>query len=375
MTLLGPQTLRFRGAEARYAITRDFDLRHGGELEFHMMYVAQSTSRESPLPLTSASSYGSGQAQGCAKMEFGLVTLDFSTDGGQSWEEIATYERAEYVFHPVEETHRVSLITHSPVPCCCFSFRKPNFTHVRVQLNHNASTPATRFRWWNKSWWDDFDVWALDAIKVFQYLEPSWETSSTFQQFKEDMQAQELKDSCCMDCNTCEFPHEIEDPDECHALPGFTQLPVHTAMEHELVVLAAGILGALHLAYVAACVVVLRNCVVHVSVDTCAGCRSGLSSTVPSCSPASSAGPGVYRRDSMMPHAENTLGGWLRTHQRKRGGETWSLGCQRSAVHTRWGAIRALWWMKVRMIAQLQWGSALTSGRAAYRPASPASGT
>ena len=33
------QTLRFRGPNSRYAITRDFDLRYGGELEFHLMYA------------------------------------------------------------------------------------------------------------------------------------------------------------------------------------------------------------------------------------------------------------------------------------------------------------------------------------------------
>ena len=39
------QTMRFRGPNVRYAITTDFDLQHGGEIEFHMMCVELTSSR------------------------------------------------------------------------------------------------------------------------------------------------------------------------------------------------------------------------------------------------------------------------------------------------------------------------------------------
>jgi len=83
-----------------------------------------------------------------------------------------------------------------------------------------------------------------------RYLEPEWESSATFQAFKSSMIDQADKDQCCMDCNTCANPHEIEDTAACRDLSGFETVPVHTAMEQELLALAAGILAGLHLAYV-----------------------------------------------------------------------------------------------------------------------------
>ena len=48
--------------------------------------------RATPCPLL-CRSYGSGQQQGCASLELGVATVDYSTDYGVTWQELRTYER------------------------------------------------------------------------------------------------------------------------------------------------------------------------------------------------------------------------------------------------------------------------------------------
>lgn len=180
----------------------------------------------------------------------------------------------------------------------------------------------------------------LRAFPRFRYLEPEWEDTATFVAFKEAMRVQELEDSCCMDCNTCENPHEIERPDECKALPGFMGLPVHTAMEQELMILGAGILAGMHLACVSAqqrgrgsaaslqqrdCVTSLRNaaCDAH---PTLPACNCTLYSGARCCWSASGAGVDACRQPSTTPLAASTDAGWPRTRRAGTAGGTWIPG-------------------------------------------------
>ena len=49
---------------------------------------------------------------------------------------------------------------------------------------------------------------------------------------------------CCLDCHECKDPRDVN-VGKCTLKQGFTSFPEHTAQEHELLLLATGILAAL----------------------------------------------------------------------------------------------------------------------------------
>lgn len=185
----GEVAMRFRGPSARFAETVDFPVPYGGEVEFHL-------------------AYGRGQV-GCASMENGWASFAYSTDRGANWFDIETYPRNVY--------------------------KVENFTKVRHVLPANASSPATRFKWYQKDYWADFDVFAIDEIKVFANLSPQWNMTAPFMMKKAELGERERLDECCLGCNLCPRPHQIEDVDSCSMTPGYAGEPQHVAMEHEMI--------------------------------------------------------------------------------------------------------------------------------------------
>ena len=119
-SVIGGDALYFYDGTPRVAETVDFDMTNGGEIEFYLEIA-------------------NGVAP-CENADFGEnVVLEYSTNGGATWNSIATYFENGY----------------------------PNFTLVNVQIPVAAQTNATRFRWRQLSFTGiDEDVWMLENVSI-----------------------------------------------------------------------------------------------------------------------------------------------------------------------------------------------------------------
>ncbi|MFN5417628.1 MAG: gliding motility-associated C-terminal domain-containing protein [Flavobacteriia bacterium] len=119
-SVIAGDALYFYDATPRIAETVDFDMTNGGQIEFYLEIA-------------------NGVAP-CENADFGEnVVLEYSTNGGVSWNNIATYFENAY----------------------------PNFTLVNVQIPVAAQTSATRFRWRQLSFTAiDQDVWMLENVSI-----------------------------------------------------------------------------------------------------------------------------------------------------------------------------------------------------------------
>lgn len=119
-SVISGDALYFYDAGSRVAETVDFDLTSGGEIEFYLEIA-------------------NGVAP-CENADFGEnVVLEYSTNGGGAWTNVATYFENAY----------------------------PNFTLVNVQIPLAAQTSATRFRWRQTTFTAiDQDVWMLENVSI-----------------------------------------------------------------------------------------------------------------------------------------------------------------------------------------------------------------
>ncbi len=128
--------LYFNGSGSRTATTADIDASNGGDIEFYLKL-------------------GSGAAP-CETTDSGEgVTLQYSTDGGATWEIIAYYTVGGYA----------------------------DFTRIETEIPTAAQTAATRFRWSQIIFSGaGYDNWAIDNISIgttgFATLSPNSGTIS-----------------------------------------------------------------------------------------------------------------------------------------------------------------------------------------------------
>ena len=114
------EALYFDGSASRTATTTDLDTRSGGSLEFYLKL-------------------GSGSAP-CEMADSGEgITLQYSTDGGATWNIMAYYNAGSYA----------------------------DFTHIETEIPEAAQTAATRFRWAQLIFSGaGYDNWAVDNIRI-----------------------------------------------------------------------------------------------------------------------------------------------------------------------------------------------------------------
>ncbi|XP_021361182.1 reelin-like [Mizuhopecten yessoensis] len=123
-TLLSGESLYFSGNGVRELRTKDFDTRESDYLQFYLRIGG-----------------GLPDCSGSETRQEGVI-LQFSTDGGTTWEQLMELVPAEY--------------------------RKPKFVHT--VLPPKARSPNTQFRWWQGSHsGGGQDQWAIDEIMLGSY--------------------------------------------------------------------------------------------------------------------------------------------------------------------------------------------------------------
>ena len=161
-------SLVFSGVSQRYAETQTLDVRFGGNIEFYLK-LAPVVDNE----LTTE----------CKTAFVGGVILSYSINDGFSWESIRTY----------------------PV----WKYRNEYFQFVKEDIPEAAITNATRFRWSQTVFDPQRDYWALDDVRVFSYIDPSFEKSTLYRTKIDQREANVMQQQCLHDTEQCAyFPNE-----------------------------------------------------------------------------------------------------------------------------------------------------------------------
>ena len=160
-----PRALSFTGIHHRSASTADLSVPLGGHVEF---FLIMGPLRYDPnVPVSN-----------CKPAYDGDLQLDYSIDGGRTWDTIATY---------------------TP-----YNYRGYDYSSVRQVIPPPAWTNATRFRWSQPTFDPLGEYVAIDDVRIIaNSLHDGWQTSKEFLQAKtlwnESVQSQQ----CCLDTEQC----------------------------------------------------------------------------------------------------------------------------------------------------------------------------
>jgi len=161
-------SLVFSGVNHRYAETQDLDVRFGGNVEFYLK-LAPVVSNE--------------LATECKTAFVGDVALSYSIDNGLSWQSMRNY----------------------PV----WKYRNEYFQLVKEDIPEAASTEATRFRWSQSVFDPKRDYWAIDDVRIFGHIEPSFYGGDLYRAKISQRKKSVHQQQCHFDTEQCtEFPND-----------------------------------------------------------------------------------------------------------------------------------------------------------------------
>eukprot|EP00600_Ochromonadales_sp_CCMP1393_P011024 CAMPEP_0175003536 /NCGR_PEP_ID=MMETSP0005-20121125/4276_1 /TAXON_ID=420556 /ORGANISM="Ochromonas sp., Strain CCMP1393" /LENGTH=732 /DNA_ID=CAMNT_0016258609 /DNA_START=845 /DNA_END=3043 /DNA_ORIENTATION=+ len=170
----GASSLTFRGEQQRYATTEDVDLSSGGRLEFEMMMPPIGFDVSNEL---------------CRTGFQGKVFVDYSTNQGVKWTEMAVYDPRFY--------------------------RQTAFFPGSLEVPAGGISNSTRFRFEQRNFESARDNWALDNVRVLRYLPTDWSNSAKFTSNVAKAQATVQKAQCCLDTDWCEQRFSLEETKQC----------------------------------------------------------------------------------------------------------------------------------------------------------------
>ena len=160
-----PRALAFTGIHHRSASTAGLSVPLGGYVEFSLIM--------GPLrydPNASAST--------CKPAFDGNLLLDFSIDGGLTWDTIATY---------------------TP-----YNYRGHGYSTVRQEIPPPAWTNTTRFRWIQPTFDPLGEYVAIDDVRIIaNSLQDGWKTSGGYLHAKSIWNDSTQAQQCCLDTEQC----------------------------------------------------------------------------------------------------------------------------------------------------------------------------
>lgn len=168
------RALVFRGELNRRAETKDVDVRSGGKLEFEMFMPPLGYDVSNPL---------------CRTGFQGKVYVDYSTDHGETWANLAMYDPAFW--------------------------RQKTFFLSSLELPAAAINESTRFRFEQRAFESARDNWALDNVRVLRYLPADWNTIKPYRDNVKTSQSLIQKAQCCLDTDWCEQRFTAEETKQC----------------------------------------------------------------------------------------------------------------------------------------------------------------
>jgi len=194
-----PRALSFTGIHHRSASTADLSLPNGGHVEFSIIMGPLRYNQNIP-------------ESSCKPSYDANLVLDFSINGGQTWDTIGTF---------------------TP-----YNYRGYDYTFVRREIPPNAWTNATRFRWSQPVFDPLGEFAAIDDVRIVANSLPEvWERSEVYLQAKnirdDSIQAQQ----CCLDTEQCNSAMRMSCPSIQSDVAG--ERGTHTA--EALVLIAAAV--------------------------------------------------------------------------------------------------------------------------------------
>ena len=118
------------------------------------------------------------QSDLCRTGFLGKVFVEFSTDQGGNWTQLAVYDPGYY--------------------------RSDQFQLNSLEIPPEGLTSATRFRFEQKFFEAPIDNWALDNVRVLRLLPHDWRQTSAFKENVHQSQSLIQRAQCCLDTDWCE---------------------------------------------------------------------------------------------------------------------------------------------------------------------------
>lgn len=160
-----PRALSFTGIHHRSASTADLSVPLGGHVEFSLIMGPLRYDRNVP-------------ASTCKPAYDGNLLLDYSIDGGRTWDPIATY---------------------TP-----YNYRGYDYSSVRRAIPPPAWTNTTRFRWSQPTFDPLGEYVAIDDVRIIaNSLHDGWQTSEEYLQAKTAWNDSVQSQQCCLDTEQC----------------------------------------------------------------------------------------------------------------------------------------------------------------------------
>lgn len=160
-----PRALSFTGIHHRSASTADLSVPLGGHVEFSLIMGPLRYDPNVP-------------ASTCKPAYDGNLLLDFSIDGGRTWDTIAIY---------------------TP-----YNYRGYDYSSVRQVIPPPAWTNTTRFRWTQPTFDPLGEYVAIDDVRIIaNSLHDGWQTSEKYLQAKTLWNDSTRSQQCCLDTEQC----------------------------------------------------------------------------------------------------------------------------------------------------------------------------
>ena len=175
--------LVFTGVHKRHAITAEFDVLHGGRVEFFLKMGPIAT-----------------EDSECKEAE-SEVTLEYSTASAGEWVAFGTFPAWKY--------------------------RGWDYQFISQDIPEKAKTNRTQLRFRQPSFDAIRDHWAIDDVRIFSNHKPHWQESANYNERYKRQREDVLFYQCCYNTEKCSIFDKKRtnfDARQCDNIPGFDSL-------------------------------------------------------------------------------------------------------------------------------------------------------
>ena len=182
-TVVNKNALVFTGVHKRHAITAEFDVLHGGRVEFFLKMGPIAT-----------------EDSECKTAE-SEVTLEYSTASNGEWVAFGAFPAWKY--------------------------RGRDYQFISQDIPEKATTNRTQLRFRQPSFNALRDHWAIDDVRIFSNHKPRWQESTNFNEMFKRQREDVLFYQCCYNTEKCSIFDRKRtnfDARQCDNIPGFDGL-------------------------------------------------------------------------------------------------------------------------------------------------------